>query len=63
MTDRAVDVNVEVGHQELVPYILHFEPSLDALPSRSDVISSIQILLFSIAISSDTSRTVDDFAY
>ena len=27
-----------------VPYILHFEPSLDALSSRSNVISSIKIL-------------------
>ena len=27
-----------------VPYILHFEPSLDALSLRSDVISSIKIL-------------------
>ena len=28
----------------LIPYILHFEPSMDALSSRSDVISSIKIL-------------------
>jgi len=27
-----------------VPQILHFEPSLDALSLRSDVISSIKIL-------------------
>ena len=27
-----------------IPYILHFEPSLDALSLRSDVISSTKIL-------------------
>jgi len=34
--DRAL---LEPLHRELVRYILHFEPSLDALSLRSDVIS------------------------
>ena len=40
-----------------VPYFLHFEPSLDALSLRSDVISSIEILsiLSSVKVGTETS--------
>ena len=31
---------------EVLLYISHFEPSLDALSSRSDVISSIKFIFF-----------------
>ena len=41
------DLRIRTGHESkliFVPQILHFEPSLDALSVRSDVISSIKIV-------------------
>ena len=44
--DRRNPVDCVVGAFYLVPYFLHFEPCIDALRLRSNVIGSIKILSF-----------------